>query len=188
MVKRTSEERAAYKLRWARDNADRTNARRRAIYATDPGRKIKDAEYRQTNRLKLREYANSRNAERGGRSKDHRKGRYGLTPERFAAIWAEQDGLCANTGCASPLEKGCHVDHDHLCCPGLKSCGACVRGFLCPAMQPRLGHAERQPGPVSWPRSLPRRPPDEAEPADTAVLSSGRGPSRMTRRPLATNR
>lgn len=24
-----------------------------------------------------------------------------------------------------------HVDHDHACCPGSKTCGTCVRGVLC---------------------------------------------------------
>jgi hypothetical protein len=31
------------------------------------------------------------------------------------------------------------VDHDHQCCPGARSCGLCVRGFLCPSATPQRG-------------------------------------------------
>lgn len=32
-----------------------------------------------------------------------------------------------------------HVDHDHLCCPGGKTCGKCVRGKLCAGCNIGLG-------------------------------------------------
>jgi hypothetical protein len=58
-------------------------------------------------------------------------------------MWAEQGGLCANQGCATELTDsgvgGAHIDHDHACCPGHKSCGACVRGILCHACNKALG-------------------------------------------------
>jgi len=28
-------------------------------------------------------------------------------------------------------EASLHVDHDHNCCNGVKSCGKCVRGIIC---------------------------------------------------------
>lgn len=31
------------------------------------------------------------------------------------------------------------VDHDHMCCPGVVSCGLCVRGFLCPQCNSAAG-------------------------------------------------
>ena len=33
--------------------------------------------------------------------------------------------------CGNKPEANLHVDHDHACCPGFKSCGACVRGVIC---------------------------------------------------------
>jgi len=46
------------------------------------------------------------------------------------------------------VEAGCricgssdnpHVDHDHTCCPGDKTCGKCVRGILCAKHNVGLG-------------------------------------------------
>lgn len=33
--------------------------------------------------------------------------------------------------CGDKPERSLHVDHDHNCCNGIKSCGACVRGIVC---------------------------------------------------------
>jgi hypothetical protein len=33
--------------------------------------------------------------------------------------------------CGDKPEASLHVDHDHKCCNGVKSCGACVRGIIC---------------------------------------------------------
>lgn len=72
----------------------------------------------------------------------HRIRTFGVSPERFVEMWAEQEGLCANPGCDTPLTTGtggCSIDHDHACCPGPKSCGRCVRGLLCGACNKAAG-------------------------------------------------
>lgn len=49
---------------------------------------------------------------------------YAQSQERLAA----QHGLCAFEGCE---ELATCLDHDHSCCPENKTCGGCLRGFLC---------------------------------------------------------
>lgn len=60
------------------------------------------------------------------------KSRYGITVAQYDALLSAQDGKCAiceATACKSG--RAFAVDHDHACCPGRESCGACVRGLLC---------------------------------------------------------
>jgi hypothetical protein len=73
----------------------------------------------------------------------NRKSRYGITPERYAALLEEQDDGCAICHTDTPGGHGAfHVDHDHACCPGLKSCGQCIRGLLCHHCNLLLGNAK----------------------------------------------
>ena len=68
---------------------------------------------------------------------------YGLTPEQYDAMLEEQGHACAI--CRRPAEgysRNFSVDHDHACCPGAKSCGACVRGLLCQDCNNLLGQAK----------------------------------------------
>lgn len=51
---------------------------------------------------------------------------YNITAERYLEM--SKNG-CQMDGCGS-FYRLC-VDHDHTCCSGEKSCGACVRGVLC---------------------------------------------------------
>lgn len=53
---------------------------------------------------------------------------YRLDPHEWQAMVAAQGGGCAICG---RTDKSLHVDHDHRCCPGDKSCGKCVRKLLC---------------------------------------------------------
>jgi hypothetical protein len=66
--------------------------------------------------------------------------RYGITPETYVATLATQGGGCAICGSKKAGGRGeFHVDHDHACCPGAKSCGNCVRGLLCALCNVALG-------------------------------------------------
>lgn len=75
---------------------------------------------------------------------------YGLTVEEYDVLLVKQGGVCAICG-ESPREgeRRLAVDHDHSCCPGKKSCGACIRGLLCANCNPMLGYARDDVGRLS---------------------------------------
>jgi len=75
----------------------------------------------------LRRAANPRTKELN-RDYDLRK-KYKITLAKFEQMLAAQAGVCA---CCGKVAAGqwC-VDHDHSCCPGIRTCGKCVRGILC---------------------------------------------------------
>lgn len=56
---------------------------------------------------------------------------YRMTREQFFTMLDEQGGCCAICGSSEPGGKNWHVDHDHSCCPGRRTCGKCTRGLLC---------------------------------------------------------
>ena len=60
--------------------------------------------------------------------------RHHMTPEQYDELVAAQGGTCAI--CIAPPRV---VDHDHGCCPGIFSCGECIRGVLCPTCNQGLG-------------------------------------------------
>ena len=68
--------------------------------------------------------------------------RKGLTAETVQALRDAQGGRCAI--CPSELTTP-HIDHDHSCCPGQRSCGRCVRGLLCASCNHMLGKAQDKP-------------------------------------------
>lgn len=72
------------------------------------------------------------------------KYKYGVTPEWFDQKLAEQGGRCACCGTDTPGGPTgvFHIDHDHGCCPGKRSCGKCLRGLLCNRCNWMLGHAK----------------------------------------------
>ena len=68
------------------------------------------------------------------------KQKYGLTPEEYDALLQIQDNACAICRTTDVGARSWHVDHDHACCPGRKSCGKCVRGVLCNLCNAGLGY------------------------------------------------
>ena len=70
--------------------------------------------------------------------------RYSITEQRYDEILAAQGGVCAI--CKKDCRRGSlSVDHDHTCCPGVKSCGKCVRGLLCRTCNQALGNLRDDP-------------------------------------------
>lgn len=65
--------------------------------------------------------------------------RYGLTPESYIEMEKAQGGVCAICNEPEREKKRLAIDHDHSCCPGLNSCGKCIRGLLCTRCNKGLG-------------------------------------------------
>jgi hypothetical protein len=104
----------------------------RERYSADPGPQIEASR-------RWREKNPGRRAE--WRSTTDREWKYGLSAEAVAQLVAEQDGKCYL--CREPLDlekkRGIHVDHDHACCRGAKTCGKCIRGLACHACNTGIG-------------------------------------------------
>jgi hypothetical protein len=66
---------------------------------------------------------------------------YGLAPERFDEMLVLQRNKCGICATDDPGPRGWFIDHDHACCPGIGSCGNCVRGLLCSNCNLVIGHA-----------------------------------------------
>lgn len=49
---------------------------------------------------------------------------YKIEPEEYERMTANGCDVCGS------FERLC-IDHDHNCCPGVKTCGKCIRGILC---------------------------------------------------------
>ncbi len=71
----------------------------------------------------------------------HLKHTYKMTVEQYDEMYAAQGGGCAICGApdGDPSGRRLHVDHDHTCCAGERSCGKCNRGLLCKACNTGLG-------------------------------------------------
>lgn len=70
--------------------------------------------------------------------------RFGITLAQYDALLISQEGRCAACG-ALAEGRELHVDHDHACCPGRRSCGQCVRALLCPPCNQALGLFQDDP-------------------------------------------
>lgn len=74
---------------------------------------------------------------------------YGITVDDYNSRLAAQGGGCAICSAAPEEGKRLAVDHDHRCCPGRRSCGACVRGLLCRHCNLALGQFGDDPARVA---------------------------------------
>lgn len=70
--------------------------------------------------------------------------KFGLTPEDYDRIVENQDSLCGL--CNLPLGLDAVVDHDHACCPGIDSCGECIRSIIHRKCNAVLGMADDSVG------------------------------------------
>lgn len=86
---------------------------------------------------KRKTYHKKCNATPEGKLKQRERGllnSYNLSIKQFEDLLLAQKGVCAVcrlVPLADRLGRLFHVDHDHNCCPGKKSCGKCIRGLLC---------------------------------------------------------
>lgn len=67
---------------------------------------------------------------------------HSMSLEQFNKLLEIQEGLCAV--CKEYMEIP-FIDHDHNCCPTVKSCGHCTRGLLCRGCNSMLGFARDNP-------------------------------------------
>jgi hypothetical protein len=68
--------------------------------------------------------------------------KYNMTLEQYEFFAQHGCNVCGSeTGSRS--ERNLHVDHDHKCCPGVNSCGECVRGVVCGKCNTAIGYYER---------------------------------------------
>lgn len=72
--------------------------------------------------------------------------KYGLTLEAYEKMLQKQNGLCAVCCMPAAPNTHLHVDHDHRCCRGQRSCGECVRGLLCRRCNSFLGFVNDDKG------------------------------------------
>ncbi|SRR6266705_621339 len=72
---------------------------------------------------------------------------HGITWDQLRGIILSQGGNCYL--CEEPLDpeapRGVHVDHDHECCQGSRSCGKCIRGAACHYCNAGIGHFRDNP-------------------------------------------
>lgn len=73
------------------------------------------------------------------------KASYRITPEIYQEMKDRQNGKCFGCQLGEDEVGTFHIDHDHSCCPGDRSCGNCLRGLLCRACNTALGLLAEDP-------------------------------------------
>ncbi len=71
------------------------------------------------------------------------KHKFKLNKEQVLAFIEGQSHRCAI--CPTEVTIFSGIDHDHACCPGVGSCGQCVRGILCGPCNSALGYFQDNP-------------------------------------------
>lgn len=76
------------------------------------------------------------------------KTQYNITLPEKQKLYNRQNNKCLFFDfCGNaPNLLSVNIDHDHKCCPNIKSCGKCIRGLLCTSCNTFLGKIERHPG------------------------------------------
>lgn len=118
--KKNPEKHRAADKRFRERHKERLNAQDRAYYWANRESELarkKDycREYHKRNKARL--------------SVIRRNTRYGIAEGWFETQLQKQGDKCSI--CKRDFIKTPHLDHDHFCCPSIKSCGECVRGLLC---------------------------------------------------------
>lgn len=70
--------------------------------------------------------------------------KYKITKAMYEGLLESQGGVCAICQ-GLPNKYFLSVDHDHSCCPGIKTCGNCIRGLLCGSCNSFLGRVNDDP-------------------------------------------
>jgi recombination endonuclease VII len=70
--------------------------------------------------------------------RDSLRHKYNLSLEEFEEMSLQQGNVCAICN-EKPHGSNLSVDHDHNCCPGVRSCGRCVRSLICQRCNTALG-------------------------------------------------
>jgi len=108
---------------------------------------------KECNKKKTRDYyagldktaEKARNQQRvaSGAHRDYQyKKKYGLSLEDYNLLLEKQGGKCVICGITREEcndKRALPVDHDHSCCPGVVTCGKCVRGILCHSCNRAVG-------------------------------------------------
>lgn len=129
--KRSLEQRArnaAYMKQWRLNNLERERSKARARRAENL-EKYKTIERMRAERLRGDPIYLARQRDR----------RYSLREGQFDEMLTTQANRCAICRAEFDDSSKPHVDHDHACCPGQNSCGACIRGLLCSGCNTGIG-------------------------------------------------